>query len=410
MKMLYIASVDFFEKPNPSFHLMKSMLDDLLQAGFEIFFIGIDRKGVGKHVPEDLFENDLFHYDLISLSHVKKSAFISRYVQGYFYSKKVKKSAKRIIDDVDFVFVQSSPTVFYTIKYLRKLTDKTIVYNVQDMFPGSSIASGVLKNKVLQNFFFKKQKKAYGNSDVIVAISNDMKQKLIEQGVNEKKIHVIVNWFDDQTVHEIPWENNRFVDKFNLSKHFFYVQYAGTMGYVFDYKMVLNVAERLKEENDIIFQMIGQGSQKEEFMLEANKRNLTNIQFLPLQPQEMVSDVYSACSVCFIPLKKGIIGNSVPSKAGILMQCKRAIITSSDENSDYNKTINANEIGLAKGTDDVEGVVEVILKLRNDDNLRISMGQKGYQYGHELYSRSTNMKKYIALFESLTNYSNNTIK
>lgn len=404
MKMLYIASVDFFEKPNPSFHLMKSMLDDLLEAGFEVFFIGIAKKNVEKHIPGDLLSNDLFHYDLITLPYVEKSAFISRYVQGYVYSKKVKRKAAKIIDNVDFIFVQSSPTVFYTIKFLRKLTKKPIVYNVQDMFPGSSIASGVLKNHFLQNYFFNKQKKTYDNSDVIVAISNDMKQKLLEQGVNEKKIHVIVNWFDDKTVHEVSWEENRFVKKFNLSKEKFYVQYAGTMGYVFDYKMVLNVAECLKEEKDIVFQMIGEGSQKNAFVSEANNRGLTNIQFLPLQPQEMVSDVYSACSICLIPLKKGIIGNSVPSKVGLLMQCKRAIVTSADKDSDYNKMINLNGIGFAKASDDVEGVVRAILTLRKNEDLRISMGQKGYKYGHTLYSRSKNMEKYITLFESLINY------
>ena len=402
MKMLYVASVDFFEKPNPSFHLMKSMLDDLLQAGFEIFFIGIAKENVEKHIPDDLLGNSRFHYDLIKLPQIRKSAFASRYLQGFFYSKKVKRKAKEFINNVDFVFVQSSPTVYYTIKYLRRLTNKPIVYNVQDMFPGSSIASGVLKNRLLQQYFFKKQKKAYSYSNVIVAISDDMKQKLIEQGVNEEKIKVIVNWFDDKTVHEVSWENNRFVKQYNLSKRNFYVQYAGTMGYVFDYQMVLNVAERLKDHDDIVFQMIGQGSQKEEFVSEASGRGLTNISFLPLQPQEMVSDVYSACSVCLIPLKKGIIGNSVPSKAGLLMQCKRAIITSADVDSDYNKMINENGIGFAKGADDFEGIVEAIIKIKNDEPLRISMGEKGYKYGHELYSRSANMGKYIALFESLT--------
>ena len=56
------------------------------------------------------------------------------------------------------------------------------------------------------------------------------------------KIFEIVNWFDDMTVQEISWEDNRFVKKYNLSEHKFYVQYAGTMGYVFDYEMVLTVA------------------------------------------------------------------------------------------------------------------------------------------------------------------------
>lgn len=64
--------------------------------------------------------------------------------------------------------------------------------------------------------------------------------------------------------------------------------------------------------------MIGFGSQYDQFIAEAKERRLDNIVFYPLEPQPMVPHVYSACSICFIPLKRDIIGNSVPSKAGLL--------------------------------------------------------------------------------------------
>ena len=39
--------------------------------------------------------------------------------------------------------------------------------------------------------------------------------------------------------------------KYDLKKDCFYVQFAGTMGMNFDYKMVLRVAEKLKQEKKI---------------------------------------------------------------------------------------------------------------------------------------------------------------
>lgn len=207
-----------------------------------------------------------------------------------------------------------------------------------------------------------------------------------------------MNWFDDQSVHKIEWEENRFVKKYNMSLKKFYVQYAGTMGYVFDYKMVLEVAEKLKEDSEIVFQMIGAGSQKDAFIREANERNLTNIHFLPLEPQEMVSDVYSACSVCFIPLKRGIIGNSVPSKAGLLMACEKTIITSVDEDSDYYSMINENA-GIAVSNKNPQDVVKAILKLKNNPSECYRYGEKGYKYGKTIYSRQYNIKRYIDLIK-----------
>lgn len=399
MKLMYIASLDFYTKPNPSYHLMTTMLEDILNSGIEVLLLGCAEEGVTEHIPTFLEKHPHFTYYLIPCPKVEKSDFARRYFNGIQYSRAVGKLIKQYINECNLVFVQSSPTVLYTLHYASKYArNKKIIYNVQDMFPGSSIASGVMPQKWMQFIFYRLQKIAYQKADVITAISEDMKNKLIEQGVPNDKIKVIVNWFDDSSVHEVSWQENRFVQKYNMSPDLFYVQYAGTMGYVFDYNMVINVAEKLKEQKDIVFQMIGEGSQKEAFIQAAKDKGLENIVFLPLEKQEMVSDVYSACSVCFIPLKKGIIGNSVPSKAGLLMACKRAIITSVDKNSDYYNMIDK-YAGIAADNDNPDEIVQAILHMKIKRDVCTAYGISGYEYGHELYSRSNNMKKYLELFE-----------
>lgn len=402
MRLMYIASIDFYSKPNPSFHLMTSMMEDVLSSGIEIELIGCREENIEKHIPEQLEDNDKFQYELIDVPQVKKSNFIQRYLEGIKYSIKVGKIIKRKIEQCDCVFIQSSPTVLYTIYFARKYAkNKKIIYNIQDMFPGSSIASGVMPQRWMQRIFYTLQKIAYKKADVITVISEDMKHKVVEQGVDPKKIEVIVNWFDDNSVHEVKWEDNRFVKKYNMSKDIFYVQYAGTMGYVFDYQAVLSVADRLKERKNIVFQMIGMGSQKQVFMMEAKNRQLENIVFLPLEPQEMVSDVYSACSLCYIPLKKGIIGNSVPSKAGLLMACNRPIITSADINSFYCRSFKENKMGIAKDSRDIDGIVKSIIYLSENKDIGNELALNGFKYGCNLYSRRYNMQKYISLFEKI---------
>lgn len=403
MNILYFASVDFYQKPNPSFHLMHSMIADLLENGDKINYVGCAIEGIERHVPIEFETNPNFSFRVIDIPNTKKSNFIKRYIEGIKYAFLAKKYIKEMLPDSDVIFIQSSPTALYNISVVRRLAknDKKIIYNVQDMFPGSSIASGVMPQKWMQKVFFLLQKKAYRKSDIIVAISEDMKDKLIEQDVPAKKIEVIVNWFDDRTVSEVSWENNRFVSIANMDREHFYVQYAGTMGYVFDYHMIIKVAGLLQNEKNIIFQMVGEGSQKKDFVNAVKEKKLKNIVFLPLQKQDMVSDVYSACSTCIIPLKHGVIGNSVPSKAGLLMACKRSIVTSSDKGSKYNAMIKDNGLGFAYGDDESEKMAEAILKLSRDEKLCKDMGIRGYEFGHKLYSRTENMKKYIELFKRM---------
>ncbi|HZG73355.1 MAG TPA: glycosyltransferase family 4 protein [Chondromyces sp.] len=389
-----------FDTPGPSNHLLKALIEDTLSAGISVHLVQGSIKHINEELPSDLKALDRFTYDTLQRKDIAKSNFIRRYLEEIVYTIRCVRYWKKT-KDVDIVFVRSSPTSLYAILLAKIMLKKPVLYGIQDMFPGSAVNSGVIQNKVIANIFYFLQKIAYRKSDAISVISEDMKIKVIEQGVPKEKVYAIVNWFDDRTVHEVPWEQNRFVRKYNLPRDRFYVQYAGTMGYVFDYKMVLDVAELLRDYEDIEFQMIGQGSQKNAFMKEKEKRGLNNIVFYPLEPQEMVSDVYSTCSVCLIPLKKGIIGNSVPSKAGLLMACNRAIVNSVDEDSDYYKMFNEKKIGISASNDNPRLVANAILDLYNNKGKREQMAKNGHEFGKRYYSRSVNTKKFIEVFKKL---------
>ena len=404
MRILYFASTSFYSKPNPSFHLMFAMISDLLSSGHDVYYVGKQNIALDKHIPDEFLNHPLFHYRLAKVKPVSKNQFAKRYLSNIWYTLNARKYIKEFMPKCDVVYIQSGTGIpYFTIVARHYAEHQKILVNVQDMFPGSSIASGIMPRKYMQQIFYAIQKIAYKKADKVVGISEDMRDKLLEQGVPYAKTEVILNWFDDKTVHYVDWDKNRYVKKVGMSKNKFYVQYAGTMGYVFDYKMVLDVAARLRKYKDIEFQMIGMGSQKDAFEKSAEYQGLDNIKFYPLEAQEMVSDVYSSCSICYIPLKHGIIGNSVPSKAGLLMECKKAIVTSADADSKYLKEINSNQIGIACPDNDPKAVADAILYLYEHPEECKKMGERGYLYGHNKYSRSHNMKEFIELFQSMCN-------
>ena len=364
MKIL-IWMMGGFDTYGPSRHLYHALIEDLLAKKHTIHLIESHSTGVDSDVPEEFLTNDMFSYQIVNFSVVEKRAFAKRYLTGVKYCfDSIPALKEQHNKGFDVMMVQSCPWAPFAISIAKRYVQIPTIWNIQDMFPGASIANGVMDKKWMQKIFYAFHKIAYKKADHISVISEDMKQKVIAQGVSAEKITVIPDWYDDKSVREIAWEDNLFVKKYDMKKEIFYVQYAGTMGFNFDYKMVLKVAEILKAEKNIVFQMIGFGSQKDLFLEEVKKRGLDNIVFLPLEPQEMVPHVYSACSVCLIPLPKGVIGNSVPSKAGLLMACRRVIITSSDEGSDYNDMFNREKIGIACSSDDPDGIVAGILKLR----------------------------------------------
>ena len=401
MKML-IWMMGGFDTYGPSRHLYHALIEDLLAKKHTIHLIESHSTGKDPDVPEEFLTNALFSYQIVNASVVEKRAFAKRYLTGVKYCfDSIPALKEQRNKGFDVMMVQSCPWAPFAISIAKRYVQIPTIWNIQDMFPGASIANGVMDKKWMQKIFYAFHKIAYKKADHISVISEDMKQKVIAQGVSAEKITVIPDWYDDKSVREIAWEDNLFVKKYDMKKEVFYVQYAGTMGFNFDYKMVLKVAEILKAEKNIVFQMIGFGSQKDIFMEEVKKRGLDNIVFLPLEPQEMVPHVYSACSVCLIPLPKGVIGNSVPSKAGLLMACRRVIITSSDEGSDYNDMFNREKIGIACSSNDPDGIVAGILKLRDNPVLREEYANNAQKYGKAYYTRTVNTSLYEKLYKKI---------
>lgn len=401
MKILIVMSGGF-DTYGPSRHLYHALIQDFLDDGHTVHLIESHSSGKDSDMPEDLLKYSRITYETININTVPKKAFAKRYLTGLKYVWRCRKPLKKTKNNFDIVLVQSCPWAPFMLPLVKRKTKSPVVWNIQDMFPGASIANGAMKNPILKKIFYRLHKKAYKTADYITVISDDMKLKVIEQGYPSEKITVISDWFDDRSVKPIEWKDNLFVKKYKLALDKFYVQYAGTMGFNFDYHVIIEVAKILKKNNDIEFQMIGFGSQMDDFKKVAEENNLNNIVFYPLQQQNMVSHVYSACSVCIIPLPKGVIGNSVPSKIGLLMACKKPIISTSDKDSLYIKMINDNKFGYGFGNDEYEKVADSILKLKNNFDLKINMGVNGYNFGHEIFSRTYNTSKYITLFKKIT--------
>lgn len=399
MKILFITT-EGFDTPGPNNQMAMVMIRDFLDEGFDVHLIQSRRKKINPDIPALLKGKKGFTYDVIDRKVIDKTNFINRYIDEAKYALTSFNKWKKV-KDADIVFLQSCPTVIYQLLMLKVFNKKPIVYNIYDVFPGHAFDIGVIKSKLIYNVLKLIQRFAYKFSTIITVLSEDMKEKITEENVSREKIRVVPAWYDDKAVKEVVLKENKFIKKYNIPTNKFYVQFAGTIGYVFNYNAILEAASILKENEDIILQIIGDGNVKQEFIEKARERKLNNIEFYPLQPIEIVPDVYSACSICVIPLNKGVIGNGVPSKAPLLMACRRVIINSVEENSDYYKMFNENDIGISVSNDNHHALANAILYLYNNPERIREMSEKAMRFGNVNYTSTHNTKKFINIFYEL---------
>lgn len=397
MNIMFLTC-DGFDTPNSVNHLSMTIIEDLLKANNNVYLVCSHKKGIYKDIPDILKEKKGFTYDIVKRKDINKNNFVKRYLDDFLYVFKAMKYWRKKKNSIDAVFLQSYPNSVYMAIALKLFLRKPVVYNLYDVFPGHAYDIGVIKSKFIYNALRWTQKLVYKLTDYTIAASEDMKNILIKEGVPENKIRIVYLWYDTERIKCISPSENKIIKKFNLPRDKFYVQYAGALGYVLDYKMIIKVAEILKNQEDIVFLIIGDGNVKNRFLEEVKQKNLSNVWYYPWQPLELIGDVYNACDIGFIPLKKGVIGNGVPSKASQLMACKKVIVNSV-EDSVYSRMFSENNMGISINTGDPQDIANAILYLKSHPEELKIMGENAYNYVSKYYSREVNTKKIVELFK-----------
>lgn len=398
MLNILLLTAEGFDTPNSINHLLMTLTEDILHAGHQLVLVSSHKTGQYEDTPSILKGYQNLTHHVIRRKIIDKNSFVRRYIDEVRFALSAWRIWRKEAKNVDAVVLQSNPVSYIHALLLRIFLKVPIVLNMYDVFPGHAYDIGVIRNKFLFQCLRLVQKILYKLSYRIVAMSNDMKEKLLNEGVPEEKVVVVNNWFDDEVFVEITREENRFIQKYNLNPTNFYVQFAGLLGYVFDYELFVDTAKLLEHEASIKFLLIGDGNLKDKVLLYIQEKNANNILYYPWQPLEIISDVYSACDVGFIPLKDGVIGYGIPSKACQLMAAKRVIINSVEESA-YTKLFEQHKMGYSVTDKNPEKIVEIILDLYRNPSLLKETGERAKEYARNNYSRKNNTREFIRVIE-----------
>ena len=302
----------------------------------------------------------------------------------------------------DLMFISSTPPIQGAMAALvKKFRRIPLIYNLQDIFPDSLVGTGLAKKggilwkigRVIENF-------TYRNADKIIVISQDFKRNIMAKGVPEDKIEVIYNWVDEQAVVHIPRNENKLFEKYNLDPNKFYITYCGNIGLTQNMDLLLDVAKELSNEENIHFVLVGEGADKARVVARVENENIKNISFLPFQPYEDISHVFSLGDAGLIISKPGVGENSVPSKTWSIMSAECPVIANFDEN-EIKSILNDNNCGIFTKAGDKEAFKNAILDLYNNRDKAVQLGKNGRQFIMDNLTREIGTSKYVKVVKEV---------
>lgn len=271
-----------------------------------------------------------------------------------------------------------------------------LVYDIQDMWPDTLAATGMVRNQTLLNLVGRLCLLVYRQASAITVLSQGFKRVLIERGVPADKISVVINWCEEEKILASPAGMTP-----ELSGDGFIVLFAGTMGRAQALDAVIGAARIVQEQEPIVrFVFIGGGVDVPRLREVAG--DATNVVFLPPVPMDQVAAYLTNADALLVHLRKDpLFEITIPSKTQAYMATGKPLIMA--VRGDAATLVEESASGVVAQPEDERSIADAVLKLvQMPPAERAAMGARAREYYRSNLSMDVGIGKYVELFKELT--------
>ena len=226
---------------------------------------------------------------------------------------------------VDVIYVWHPPlTVGVTAWVLSRLKRAPFVYDVQDLWPESALASGLLKPGRLVQFLYRLADWVYARAHRVLVVSDASAAYLQDRGVPPAKIRVAKHWLDESIFEAGTGIRDRRTELGLQGR--FVVMFAGNLGLVQGLETVIDAFSHLRDA-PVSIVLVGDGADRAR--LEARARNLalSNVVFAGRHPASDMPDFFHAADALLVHLRPSTIAShAIPTKILAYLAAGRPIV------------------------------------------------------------------------------------
>jgi len=286
------------------------------------------------------------------------------------------------------VFFVSVPPMGYLLNLILPHRFSMVIW---DVYPDTFKITGMKETHPVYRIWAALNRYSFRKAWRLFTISPPMADMLARY-VDRRKLLVHPIWSIFQENSRILDAENPFVREHALRDRFV-VQYSGNIGVTHNVEVLIEVAERLKDEPRILFQIIGRGPRQPAIERLIRERGLGNVQMLPFQSDAMFPYSLSAADLGVVILHESVSRGSVPSKAYNLMSFGIPALYIAGSDSELARY--AREYGHARcfSAGDLDGIMEFIRTLASDVDRHQAMQRRAEQAARDF--RRSNADRFV---------------
>jgi colanic acid biosynthesis glycosyl transferase WcaI len=300
----------------------------------------------------------------------------------------------------DIILAPSPPLTIALCEWLLAVRYRVpFIYVVQEIYPDIAIDMGVIRNPFLIRLLQWIEGFVYARVGKLIAITEQMRKRLIEKGVSPAEVVTIPNFVDTEELQPSP-KRNPFSLQYRIQDHFV-VSYAGNLGPAQSLDEFIQAASILQMETAIRFLILGDGILRDELVKQADRLGLDNVLILPYQPYALMPQIYGASDLSLVPQTAETGNSSMPSKIYRIMACARPVLVYADPTSELARLVKEVNCGMAVPVGQPEALAEAIQSASQHREDLVKMGEAGRQHVNAHFSKEIVIDRYDQLISEL---------
>lgn len=312
-------------------------------------------------------------------------------IKVFFYEKKIKEKPE--------VIYCSCPHPFNGLIswYLSKKYKAKFILEIRDLWPETWVEMGAITRKsIIYKIFAWIEKFLYKKADKIITLMPGAFLYIEKLGISKDKIEWISNGVDLEKFDEDSEKEP--IYKFDKDKINFL--YTGSIGIANALDEIFEVAKLLKDDEEIVFNFIGEGPLKEKYIKFCEENKLDNVKFYPVVSKDNIPSFLKQADVLMTFAKKSDLykyGIS-PNKLFEYLASSKPIIFSGNI---YNDIVKIADAGISVEAENKKELLNSILYVKNlSKEENIKLGVNGRIYLEKNFTNYLLKKKLIQVIEN----------
>ncbi len=297
------------------------------------------------------------------------------------------------------VVVATSPQFFAGVAgmVVSWLKWRPFILEIRDLWPDSIVQLGQMERGPLIRALEWLETRLYRSATAIVVNTRAFIDHIVARGVPEDRIALVYNGIDPALFAPKP-PSQELLRAHGLEGRFL-VSYLGTLGLAHGLTTVIDAAERLREERDIHFVLIGDGAARSTLEAAIAEKKLENVTLLGLRPRSEVPDWIASIDLQLVMLRDlDVFRTVIPSKTFEFLSQERPIIVAAPA-GEIRSLVDEAKAGFCIDAERADLLAETILEVKNAPEEARLRAQTGRQWVMQNFVRDDMARKMLAFIE-----------